>query len=109
MLTRLCNRAEALDEYCLRMLGYPHDHEIQQELLSALEWDGLLHPQQAPPKIRNLLQQIHDHSRELANRIRERRGDPTSAAAYSISDGIQSLRQSLASLVEFHQLGPKHR
>ena len=103
MLTRLYNRAEALDESCLRMLGYPHDHEIQQELLSALEWDGLLHPEQAPPTIRNLLQQARDHSRELANRIRERGSDPTSAAAHSNSHSIQRLRQSLASLFEVLQ------
>lgn len=100
MLARLCNRAEALDESCLRMLGYPHDHEIQQELLSALEWDGLLHPEQAPPTIRNLLRQVLDHSRELANRIRERPSDPASAATHSITHSIRTLRQSLASLVE---------
>ena len=103
MLTRLCNRAEALDESCLRMLGYPHDHEIQQELLSALEWDDLLHPDQAPPTIRHLLQQVRDRSRDLANRIRERASDPTSASAHPVRHSIQRLRQSLASLVEVLQ------
>lgn len=103
MLTRLCNRAEALDEACLRVLGYPHDHEIQQELLSALEWDGLLHPEQASPRLRTLLQQVRDHSRELANHVRERGGERTTAAAHALSDSIQRLRQSLASLFEVLQ------
>ena len=102
MLTRLHNRASTLDEACLRVLGYPHDHGIQQELLSALEWDGLLHPEHAPPPIRNVLQQVRDRSRELADHIRERPDDPASAAQ-SIAHGIQNLRQSLASLVKVMQ------
>lgn len=106
MLTRLHNRASALDEACLRVLGYPHDHEIQQELLSALEWDGLLHPEHAPHRIRTLLQQVRDHSHELADRIRSGQGDPKSTAQL-IVHSIQSLRQSLASLVKVIDRAPE--
>jgi hypothetical protein len=98
LLSRLHRRAEALDEACLRAWGHPHDHAIQQELLSALEFDDSLHPEHARPLIRDLFNQVRDHSIDLSNRIRSG-ADSSNAAANLISQGIQSLRQSLAALV----------
>jgi len=95
LLSRLHRRAEALDEACLRAWGHPHDHAIRQELLSALELDGSLHPAHARPLIR----QVHDHSIDLSNRIRASADNPD-GVAHLISHGIPSLRRSLAALVQ---------
>ena len=99
MLSRLHRRAEALDEACLRARGHPHDHAIRQELLSALEWDAWLHPEHARPSIRDLFKQVHDHSADLSNRIRSGADNPN-GAGHPTSHGIQSLRHSLAALVQ---------
>ena len=90
MLSRLNRRAEAIDEACLRAQGHPHDHAIRQELLSALEWDAALHPNHARPVIRDLFEQVHHHSTDLATRIR------SGAGAHPIADGIRGLRLRLA-------------
>lgn len=96
MLSRLQRNAEALDQACLRALGHPHDPSIQQELLSALEWDASVHPDHAHPVIRDLFKQIHDRSNELWHRIQ-------SAAEYTNRpdlriDEINSLRKRLEEL-----------
>lgn len=96
MLSRLQRKAEALDQACLRALGHPHDHSIQEELLSALEWDASLHPEHAHPIIRDLFKQIHDRSNELWHRIQS-----AAASAYRPDlriDEINSLRQRLEQL-----------
>jgi hypothetical protein len=98
MLSRLHRRAEALDEACLRAQGHPHDYAIQQELLSALEWDASLHPEHARPVIRHLFRRVHDHSADLAKRI------PSHAAPIT---HINTLRQELAKLVQV--LAVRHR
>jgi hypothetical protein len=105
LLSRLHRRAEALDEACLRAWGHPHDHAIRQELLSALELDGSLHPAHARPLIRDLFKQVHDHSIDLSNRIRSG-ADNSDGAAHLTSHGIQNLRRSLAALV--HVLAARH-
>jgi hypothetical protein len=99
LLSRLHRRAEALDEACLRAWGHPHDHAVRQELLSALELDGSLHPEHARPLIRDLFKQVHDHSIDLSNRIRASADNPD-GVAHLISHGIPSLRRSLAALVQ---------
>ena len=99
LLSRLHRRAEALDEACLRAWGHPHDHAVRQELLSALELDGSLHPEHARPLIRHLFRQVHDHSIDLSNRIRASADNPD-GVAHLISHGIPSLRRSLAALVQ---------
>ncbi len=99
MLSRLHRRAEALDEACLRAWGHPHDHAVRQELLSALELDGSLHPEHARPLIRNLFRQVHDHSIDLSKRIRASADNPD-GVAHLISQGIPNLRRSLAALVQ---------
>ena len=99
MLSRLHRRAEALDEACLRAWGHPHDHAVRQELLSALELDGSLHPEHARPLIRHLFRQVHDHSIDLSKRIRASADNPD-GVAHLISHGIPSLRRSLAALVQ---------
>jgi hypothetical protein len=99
LLSRLHRRAEALDEACLRAWGHPHDHAIQQELLNALELDGSLHPEHARRLIRDLFKQVHDLSVDRSNRIRSAAGNPD-GAAHLIFQGIQSLRRSLAALVQ---------
>jgi predicted component of type VI protein secretion system len=76
LLSRLHRRAEALDEACLRAWGHPHDHAIQQELLSALERDGSLYTEHARPLIRDLFKQVHDHFIDRSNRIRSAAGNP---------------------------------
>jgi hypothetical protein len=99
LLSRLHRRAEALDEACLRAWGHPHDHAIRQELLSALEVDGSLYPEHARSLIRDLFKQVHDHSIDLSHRIRSGADNPDDAA-HRIAHGIQSLRQSLAALLQ---------
>ena len=99
MLSRLHRRAEALDGACLRAWGHPRDHAVRQELLSALELDGSLHPEHARPLIRDLFKQVHDHSIDLSNRIRSGADNPDDAA-HRIAHGIQSLRRSLAALLQ---------
>ena len=98
MLSRLHRRAEALDEACLRAQGHPHDHAIQQELLSALEWDASFHPEHARPVIRLLFWRVHEHSADSAKRI------PSNAAPVA---HINTLRQELAKLVQV--LAIRHR
>ena len=98
MLSRLHRKAEALDQACLRASGHPHDYAIRQELLSALEWDASLHPEHARPLIRDLFKQVHDHSTDLANRIRLD-ADESKVPAHPIAE-IQTLRQRLAKLVQ---------
>lgn len=98
MLSRLERKAEALDRACLRALGHPNDHAIQQELLSALEWDESLHPNHAHPVIQELFRQVHDRSTDLWHRIQ-------SAAEHSSHsdlglDEIHSLRHRLEKLLE---------
>jgi hypothetical protein len=83
----------------LRAWGHPHDHAIRQELLSALELDGSLHPEHARRLIRDLFKQVHDHSIDLSNRIRSGADNPD-GAAHLISHGIPGLRRSLAALVQ---------
>ena len=100
LLSRLHRRAESLDEACLRAYGHPHDYEIREELLSALEWDETFHPKHARPVIRDLFEQVHHHSTELAKRIR------SGADAHPIADGIQSLRLRLAAFQQ--ALGARH-
>ena len=102
MLSRIHRRAEALDEACLRAWGHPHDHAIQQELLSALEWDNSLHPEHARPVIRELFVEVHDQSLDLSVRIRATADDPESAAR-QIKQGVQGLRQRLADLIKVLQ------
>lgn len=96
MLSRLQRRAEALDEACLRAHGHPHDHSIQQELLSALEWDASLHPEHAHPLIQDLFKQVHDRSTDLWSRIRSAAEDPNHSDLRI--DEINSLRQRLEKL-----------
>ena len=105
LLSRLHRKAEALDGACLRAWGHPHDHAIRQELLSALEWDHSLHPEQARPLIRDLFKQVHDHSVDLSNRIRSSADNPD-GVAHAITHGAQSLRRSLAALK--HVLETRH-
>jgi hypothetical protein len=57
-----------MDGACLCFHGFSHDHQSQQELLSELELADSLNPQHARPLIRNLFEQVRDHSTELANR-----------------------------------------
>jgi hypothetical protein len=92
MLCRLHRRADALDEACLRAQGHPHDHGIQQELLSALEWDESLHSDRVRADFRSLLQQVQGYSADLSKRIR------SGASAQLVADGIQKLRRGLAAL-----------
>ena len=82
----------------MRAWGHPHDHAIRQELLSALELDDSLHPVHARPLIRDQFKQVHDHAIDLSNRIRSGTGNPD-AEVQVITQGIPSLRQSLAALV----------
>jgi len=96
MLSRLQRKAEALDQACLRALGHPHDHAIQEELLSALEWDSSLHPEHAQPIIRDLFKQIHDRSNELWHRIQSAAGNANRPDLRT--DEIDSLRQRLEKL-----------
>lgn len=98
MLSRLQRKAEALDRACLRAHGHPHDHSIQQELLSALEWDASLHPEHAHPIIRDLFKEVHDRSLDLWHRIQAAAGD--SHRAELRMDEINSLRQRLEKLRE---------
>jgi hypothetical protein len=98
MLSRLHRRAEALDEACLRAWGYPHDHAIQQELLTALEWDTSLHPEHARPLIRDVFRQVIVCSNDLSNCIRAG-ADASNSAVQSLSHSIQGLRQSLTTLI----------
>ena len=67
MFSRLHRRAEALNEACLRAQGHPHGHEIQQELLSALEWDDSFHPKHVRTDIPDLSQPVHRHSIGVAS------------------------------------------
>jgi len=99
LLSRLHRRAEALDEACLRAWGHPHDHAVRQELLSALELDGSLHPEHARPLIRDRFRQVHDHAIDLSKRLRASADNPD-GVAHLISHGIPSLRRSLAALVQ---------
>jgi hypothetical protein len=99
LLSRLHRRAEALDEACLRAWGHPHDHAIRQELLNALELDGSLQPEHARPVIRDRFKQVRDHAIDLSNRIRASADNPD-GVAHLISQGIPSLRRSLAALVQ---------
>ena len=85
-----------MDEACLRFHGFSHDHEIQQELLSALELEDSLNPQHARPLIRNLFAQVRDHSTELANRVRKGADQPSA----SFAKAVHSLRHSLAALIQ---------
>ena len=98
MLSRLHRRAEALDDACLRAWGHPHDHEIREELLSALEWDSSLRPDHSPV-IRELFVEIHDQSTDLSIHIRANADDPATAARL-ISHRLQGLRQQLATLIK---------
>jgi len=96
MLSRLQRKAEALDQACLRALGHPNDHSIQEELLSALEWDESLHPDHAHSMIRDLFKQIHDRSNDLWHRIQsaaENANHPDLRI-----DEINSLRERLEKL-----------
>jgi hypothetical protein len=99
VLSRLHRRAEALDAACLRALGHPHDHAIRQELLSALEWDRVDHPDHARPAIRGLFKDVHDHSAVLSQHIQ-------SGTSHLVSDSIATLRKSLGSLT--HILSARH-
>ena len=99
LLSRLHRRAEALDDACLRAWGHPHDRAIRQELLSALEWDASLRPEHARPSIRDVFKQVQDHSVDLSSRIRSSADNPQGVASV-ISHGTQSLRRSLAMLVQ---------
>ena len=105
LLSRIHRRAEALDDACLRAWGHPHDRAIRQELLSALEWDASLRPEHARALIRDVFKQVHDHSVDLSNRIRSSADNPDSVA-HAISQGTQSLRWNLATLV--HVLKGRH-
>ena len=101
MLSRLYRKAEALDQACLRAAGHPNDYAIRQELLSALEWDASLHPEHARPVIRNLLQEVYDHSTALLNRLRsadESDGGPAPPIAeiYTLRERLAKLGQVLA-------------
>ncbi len=98
MLSRLCRKAEALDGACLRAWGYPNDHTSREELLSALEWDSSFRPEHARPLIRDLFEQVHDHSVDLSNRVRSSAANSDGVA--HIVHGVQSLRRSLAALVK---------
>jgi hypothetical protein len=102
MLSKIHRRAEALDEACLRAWGHPRDHAVQQELLSALEWDSSLHPEHARPVIRELFVEVHDQSLDLSVRIRATADDPESAAK-QIKQGVQGLRQRLGDLIRVLQ------
>ena len=99
MLSRLYRKAEALDGACLRAWGHPQDHAIREELLSALEWDRSLHPEHAHPSIRDLFQQVHDHSVALSHRIRASANNPD-GVAHMITHGVQNLRRRLTALMK---------
>jgi hypothetical protein len=98
LLSRLHRRAEALDAACLRAQGHPHDHAIREELLSYLEWDASLHPEHAHPVIRELFQEVHEHSTILLVRIQSNEDAPKVPA--DLIAEIPTLRQRLAKLVQ---------
>lgn len=97
--SRVLGKTEALDDECLRALGHPHDHAIRQELLSALESDDSLHPAHGSLLLRDPLEQVPDHSADLASSIRPGTDNPD-VAAYSIYHGIQSLCRSLTARLQ---------
>lgn len=99
MLSRLRRSAESLDMACLRALGHPHDHAIREELLDSLEWDASHHPHHARPLIRELFKHVHDHSTDLASRVRSNAADPDGAVQLIIV-GIPGLRLRLAALIQ---------
>ena len=96
MLSRLHRKAETLDQACLRATGHPNDYAIRQELLSALEWDASLHPEHARPVIRNLFQEVYDHSTALLNRLRS--ADQSDGGLAPAIAEIHTLRERLAKL-----------
>ena len=98
MLSRLHRRAEALDGLCLQAWGHPHDYNVRQELLSALEWYRDDHPEHARPAIRDLFKRVHDHSADLSKRIRS--ASQPDAVVHAITHGAQELRQALAALIQ---------
>jgi hypothetical protein len=98
LLSRLHRRAEALDEACLRAQGHPHDRAIRQELLSYLEWDSSFHPEHAHPVIRELFQEVHEHSAVLLVRIQSDEDAPK--VPDDLIAEIPTLRQRLARLVQ---------
>jgi len=102
LLSRLYRKAEAVDQACLRAQGHPQDYAIRQELLSALEWEDSLHPEHAPPLIRDLFREVHDHSTELSSRLAQ---SNSQVASVPVTE-IQTFRQGLAKLL--HVLATRH-
>jgi hypothetical protein len=105
LLSRLHRKAEALDQACLRAQGHPHDYAIQQELLSALEWEDTLEPDHARAVIRDLFKQVRDQSAALSTVVRSS-PDAGDRAPHPISHVIPNLRQNLAALM--HALAARH-
>jgi hypothetical protein len=102
LLSRLYRKAEAVDQACLRAQGHPNDYAVRQELLSALEWEDSLRPGHARPLIRDLFQEVHDHSTKLAVRIGQ---SDLQAPTLPVTE-IQTLRQRVGKLL--HVLATRH-
>jgi hypothetical protein len=95
---RLRERAEALDDACLRAWGHPDDYAIRQEILSALEWDDGFRAEQAGLLLRRQMKQVQGHAAGLSDGIRPG-ADHRYVAAHALYHGIQSFRRSLVALV----------
>jgi hypothetical protein len=103
---RFHERAEALDDACLRAWGHPDDYAIRQEILSALEWDDGFRAEQAGLLLRKQMKQVQGHAAVLSDGSRPG-ADHRDAAAHSLYQGIRSFRRSLVALV--HDLAARRR
>lgn len=96
---RLHERAEALDDACLRAWGHPDDYAIRQEILSALESDDGCRADHAGLLLRKQMKQVQGHSAGLSNDSRSR-VDHRDVASRSLYHGILSFHRSLVALMQ---------
>jgi hypothetical protein len=99
MLSRLYRNAQALDGACLRAWGFPSDHAIREELLSALEWDKSLQLDHVRPSIRLLYVQAQTQSMDLSDHLRSAAGNPNPFSPHLVV-GLRETLRALMRLLE---------